>query len=142
MAHLLLRWYEREFDITLNLNAVERSRGVPYLAIGKHLCGPATDRKFMSESGITREQFHAMTWFTSWAVDADHDCIHNPNNLFEHFDAPDILILFPSGVKVQEAENYMDGEPKKEEEGDIEKVDEKKETESKKMKIKEGFHVL
>jgi hypothetical protein len=43
---------------------------------------------------------------------------------------------------VQEAENYIDGEPKKEEEGDIEKVDEKKETESKKMKIKEGFHVL
>jgi hypothetical protein len=30
------------------------------------------DRKFMSESGITKEQFHAMTWFTSWAVDADH----------------------------------------------------------------------
>lgn len=26
----------------LNLNAVESLRGVPYLAIGKHLCGPAT----------------------------------------------------------------------------------------------------
>ena len=26
----------------LNLNAVESLRGAPYLAIGKHLCGPAT----------------------------------------------------------------------------------------------------
>lgn len=26
----------------LNLSAVESLRGVPYLAIGKHLCGPAT----------------------------------------------------------------------------------------------------
>ncbi|KAK0582084.1 hypothetical protein LWI29_021389 [Acer saccharum] len=52
----------------LNLNAVESLRGVPYLAIGKHLCGPAT--------GITKEEFRAITWFTSWAVDADHssDC--------------------------------------------------------------------
>ncbi|KAJ6404040.1 hypothetical protein OIU84_012270 [Salix udensis] len=101
----------------LNLNAVESLRGIPYLAIGKHLCGPATDltlrcclseqcnqgsvqdcrsnanlkgfaiatcchhlcqwkhytnRKFMSDLGITKEQFHAITWFTSWAVDADH----------------------------------------------------------------------
>ncbi|CAK7348513.1 unnamed protein product [Dovyalis caffra] len=101
----------------LNLKAVKSLRGVPYLAIGKHLCGPATDltlrcclseqwsqdsmqdcrsndnlkglaiatcchhlcqwkhytnRKFMSNLGITKEQFHAMTWFTSWAVDADH----------------------------------------------------------------------
>lgn len=101
----------------LNLNAVESLRGIPYLAIGKHLCGPATDltlrcclseqcnqgsvqdcrsnanlkglaiatcchhlcqwkhytnRKFMSDLGITKGQFHAMTWFTSWAVDADH----------------------------------------------------------------------
>ncbi|KAL9360253.1 hypothetical protein Peur_048376 [Populus x canadensis] len=101
----------------LNLNAVESLRGIPYLAIGKHLCGPATDltlrcclseqcnqgsvqdcrsnanlkglaiatcchhlcqwkhytnRKFMSDLGITKGQFHAMTWLTSWAVDADH----------------------------------------------------------------------
>lgn len=26
----------------LNLNAVESLKGIPYLAIGKHLCGPAT----------------------------------------------------------------------------------------------------
>lgn len=99
------------------MNAVESLRGIPYLAIGKHLCGPATDltlrcclseqcnqgsvqdcrsnanlkglaiatcchhlcqwkhytnRKFMSDLGITKGQFHSMTWFTSWAVDADH----------------------------------------------------------------------
>ncbi|KAJ6710662.1 TRNA:M(4)X MODIFICATION ENZYME TRM13-like protein [Salix koriyanagi] len=69
----------------LNLNAVESLRGIPYLAIGKHLCGPATDLTLrcclgnitQTESscptlGITKEQFHAITWFTSWAVDADH----------------------------------------------------------------------
>ncbi|XP_021611493.1 tRNA:m(4)X modification enzyme TRM13 homolog isoform X1 [Manihot esculenta] len=101
----------------LNLNAVESLRGVPFLAIGKHLCGPATDltlrcclseqdsersmeqchdndslkgiaiatcchhlcqwkhyanKKFMVDLGITKEEFHAITWFTSWAVDADH----------------------------------------------------------------------
>ncbi|XP_062144356.1 uncharacterized protein LOC133851795 [Alnus glutinosa] len=101
----------------LNLNAVESLQGVPYLAIGKHLCGPATDltlrcclaehsspdnvehyssnqnlrglavatcchhlcqwkhyinKKYLSNLGITKEEFHAITWFTSWAVDADH----------------------------------------------------------------------
>ncbi|KAK9287987.1 hypothetical protein L1049_016432 [Liquidambar formosana] len=101
----------------LNLNAVESLRGVPYLAIGKHLCGPATDltlrcclwkqcnqdnvvncsgnhylrglaiatcchhlcqwkhyinKGYLSSLGITKEDFHAITWFTSWAVDADH----------------------------------------------------------------------
>ncbi|XP_015871568.3 uncharacterized protein LOC107408669 [Ziziphus jujuba] len=101
----------------LNLNAVESLRGVPYLAIGKHLCGPATDltlrcclmehdnqnsvaqhsvnpnlkglaiatcchhlcqwknyinKKYLLDLGITKEEFHAVTWFTSWAVDADH----------------------------------------------------------------------
>ncbi|KAG1326120.1 tRNA:m(4)X modification enzyme TRM13 [Cocos nucifera] len=64
----------------LNLQAVETLRGLPYLAIGKHLCGPATglfcilkaDTKFLMDLGITKEDFHAMTWFSSWAVDADH----------------------------------------------------------------------
>ncbi|TQE11520.1 hypothetical protein C1H46_002895 [Malus baccata] len=100
----------------LNLNAVESLRGGQYLAIGKHLCGPATDltlrcclgehlqsniewrsvnpnlrglaiatcchhlcqwkhyinKKYLLELGITKEVFHAITWFTSWAVDADH----------------------------------------------------------------------
>ncbi|KAK1554816.1 hypothetical protein Q3G72_017705 [Acer saccharum] len=74
----------------LNLNAVESLRGVPYLAIGKHLCGPATapcchhlcqwkhytNKKYFLNLGITKEEFRAITWFTSWAVDADHssDC--------------------------------------------------------------------
>ena len=29
----------------LNLNAVESLQGVPYVAVGKHLCGPATGNK-------------------------------------------------------------------------------------------------
>ncbi|GMH02243.1 hypothetical protein Nepgr_004082 [Nepenthes gracilis] len=101
----------------LNLNAVESLRGIPYLAIGKHLCGPATDltlrcclpehherdnglqktvchdhrglaiatcchhlcqwkhyinKTYMWNIGISKEDFHAISWFTSWAVDADH----------------------------------------------------------------------
>ncbi|XP_057995746.1 uncharacterized protein LOC110661741 isoform X2 [Hevea brasiliensis] len=104
-------------DKDLNLKAVDSLQGVPYLAIGKHLCGPATDltlrcclseqdsehnmeqclgnyslkglaiatcchhlcqwkhyanKKFIVDLGITKEEFHAITWFTSWAVDADH----------------------------------------------------------------------
>ncbi|KAI7751537.1 hypothetical protein M8C21_013396 [Ambrosia artemisiifolia] len=92
----------------LNLNAIEALQGLPYLAIGKHLCGPATDmtlrccvgegvaksylrglsiatcchhlcqwkhyinKGFFLSLGITKDDFHAITWFTSWAVDADH----------------------------------------------------------------------
>ncbi|XP_074316010.1 uncharacterized protein LOC141652443 [Silene latifolia] len=100
----------------LNLNAVQSLRGIPYLAVGKHLCGPATDltlrcclgenydqnsgtehirqnlkgiavatcchhlcqwkhytnRSYLMKLGITKDDFHAITWFTSWAVDADH----------------------------------------------------------------------
>lgn len=101
----------------LKLNAIESLQGRPYLAIGKHLCGPATDmtlrcciggqlrkdyvdeskatcylrglaiatcchhlcqwkhyinKSYMSNLGICKEEFHAITWFTSWAVDADH----------------------------------------------------------------------
>ncbi|KAK8973253.1 hypothetical protein V6N11_013239 [Hibiscus sabdariffa] len=98
----------------LNLNAVKSLQGLPYIAIGKHLCGPATDltlrccqvnernveqcgsnchlkglaiatcchhlcqwkhyinKKYLTSLGISKEEFHAITWFTSWAVDADH----------------------------------------------------------------------
>lgn len=93
----------------LNLNAIVSLQGVPYLAIGKHLCGPATDmtlrccagdvsstcylrglsiatcchhlcqwkhyinRGFFLSHGMSKDEFHAVTWFTSWAVDAaDH----------------------------------------------------------------------
>ncbi|WOL15556.1 hypothetical protein Cni_G24337 [Canna indica] len=94
----------------LNLYEVKLLKGLDYLAIGKHLCGPATDltiscclngykqneethlqglalatcchhlcqwkyytnTKFLLSLGITKEEFHAMTWFSSWAVDADH----------------------------------------------------------------------
>ncbi|GAB2262776.1 hypothetical protein Droror1_Dr00003773 [Drosera rotundifolia] len=95
----------------LDLNAVQSLTGIPYLAIGKHLCGPATDltlrcclsegvdqavrdhlcglavatcchhlsqwmhypnKAFMLNLGFSKEDFHAITWFTSWAVDDDH----------------------------------------------------------------------
>ncbi|CAI0469794.1 unnamed protein product [Linum tenue] len=101
----------------LDLKAVESLHGVHYLAIGKHLCGPATDltlrccvpervskstsecggektylegfaiatcchhlcqwkhyinKEFMLGLGISKEEFNAITWFTSWAVDGDH----------------------------------------------------------------------
>lgn len=29
-------------------------------------------KKYISEMGFSKEDFHAITWFTSWAVDADH----------------------------------------------------------------------
>uniref|UniRef100_A0A0D9ZFD4 tRNA:m(4)X modification enzyme TRM13 n=1 Tax=Oryza glumipatula TaxID=40148 RepID=A0A0D9ZFD4_9ORYZ len=100
----------------LNLQGIEALSGLHYLAIGKHLCGPATDmtmmcclherynqahekeygksnlcglalatcchhlcqwnhyanKTFLSGLGITEEDFHTMTWFSSWAVDGDH----------------------------------------------------------------------
>ncbi|KAM0878834.1 hypothetical protein ACQ4PT_034646 [Festuca glaucescens] len=100
----------------LNLHGVQALIGSRYLAIGKHLCGPATDmtimcclheqhnyteekghnkcrlqglalatcchhlcqwkhyanKAFLSGLGIAEDEFHAMTWFSSWAVDGDH----------------------------------------------------------------------
>ncbi|KAL6893762.1 hypothetical protein ACP4OV_007860 [Aristida adscensionis] len=100
----------------LNLHGIEALRGLKYLAIGKHLCGPATDmtmmcclheegdvsegkqygnhylqglalatcchhlcqwkhyanKSYLSGLGITEDEFHAMTWLSSWAVDGDH----------------------------------------------------------------------
>uniref|UniRef100_A0A7N0USM8 tRNA:m(4)X modification enzyme TRM13 n=1 Tax=Kalanchoe fedtschenkoi TaxID=63787 RepID=A0A7N0USM8_KALFE len=101
----------------LNLDAVESLWRKPYLAVGKHLCGPATDltikctlrdksnpvlsvnknhckrlhglaiatcchhlcqwvhyanKKYFLNLGFTEDHFNAITWFTSWAVDADH----------------------------------------------------------------------
>ncbi|TVU44301.1 hypothetical protein EJB05_03737, partial [Eragrostis curvula] len=100
----------------LKLHGVEELSGLKYLAIGKHLCGPATDmtmtcclheqcdltdknhddkhhlqglalatcchhlcqwkhytnKSFLSRLGITEDEFHAMTWLSSWAVDGDH----------------------------------------------------------------------
>lgn len=31
------------------------------------------DKEFFLDLGMTKEEFHAITWFTSWAVDATHD---------------------------------------------------------------------
>ncbi|KAK9142280.1 hypothetical protein Syun_011680 [Stephania yunnanensis] len=90
----------------LDLNSIEALSAAPYLAIGKHLCGPATvsmpetvrttntshlrglavaacchhlcqwkhyiNKNYLSNLGIKKEEFHAVTWFTSWAVDAAH----------------------------------------------------------------------
>lgn len=107
----------------LNLHAIESLKGHQYLAIGKHLCGSATDlairccfpyqhnlnkkvlssncylqglalatcchhlcqwnsyinTSLLSERGITKEDFDAITWFSSWAVDADHSSGELPN---------------------------------------------------------------
>lgn len=30
------------------------------------------DKRYLLELGITKEEFLAITWFTSWAVDANH----------------------------------------------------------------------
>jgi tRNA:m4X modification enzyme len=30
------------------------------------------DKAFLSGLGIEEEEFHALTWFSSWAVDGDH----------------------------------------------------------------------
>lgn len=30
------------------------------------------DKRYLLERGITKEKFLAITWFTSWAVDANH----------------------------------------------------------------------
>ncbi|XP_052726057.1 tRNA:m(4)X modification enzyme TRM13 isoform X2 [Vigna angularis] len=69
----------------LELNAVESLQGVPFLAIGKHLCGAATDKRFFLDLGLTKEEFHAITWFTSWAVDANHDSdIPETTNCISH----------------------------------------------------------
>ncbi|CAN6308637.1 unnamed protein product [Urochloa humidicola] len=112
----------------LSLLGIEALRG-KYLAIGKHLCGPATDmtmtccltehydqteekvhgkhslqglalatcchhlcqwkhyanKSFLSGLGITEEEFHAMTWFSSWAVDGDHS---SPDSYLEIEDMP------------------------------------------------------
>uniref|UniRef100_A0A0E0D956 tRNA:m(4)X modification enzyme TRM13 n=1 Tax=Oryza meridionalis TaxID=40149 RepID=A0A0E0D956_9ORYZ len=39
-----------------------------------HLCqwNHYANKTFLSGLGITEEDFHAMTWFSSWAVDGDH----------------------------------------------------------------------
>lgn len=110
----------------LKLEAVESLKGFYYAAVGKHLCGPATDlalrcclseqnhNKYVSEDtnrggnhpyikglaiatcchhlcqwksyvnkhffinlGFTREEFCAVTWLTSWALDGEHCSDHS-----------------------------------------------------------------
>lgn len=136
----------------LNLNAVESLQGIPYLAIGKHLCGPATDmtlrcclveqrnhssieqchagsdlrglaiatcchhlcqwkhyinKSYLTNMGISKEEFHAMTWFTSWAVDADHS-----SALSDAADAvnltPDVLPIVREKKDVGEEEEEVE----------------------------------
>ena len=31
-----------------------------------------TDKEYIIGMGISKDEFHALTWFTSWAVDDDH----------------------------------------------------------------------
>ncbi|OIV94111.1 hypothetical protein TanjilG_29211 [Lupinus angustifolius] len=39
-----------------------------------HLCQwkHYTNKRYFSDLGMTKKEFHAITWFTSWAVDANH----------------------------------------------------------------------
>lgn len=37
-----------------------------------NIFGLLADKKYLSSLGIAKEEFHAISWFTSWAVDADH----------------------------------------------------------------------
>lgn len=37
-----------------------------------HIASWIADRGFFISLGFTKDEFHAITWFTSWAVDADH----------------------------------------------------------------------
>uniref|UniRef100_A0A0E0KL58 tRNA:m(4)X modification enzyme TRM13 n=1 Tax=Oryza punctata TaxID=4537 RepID=A0A0E0KL58_ORYPU len=124
----------------LNLQGIEALSGLQYLAIGKHLCGPATDitmmcclheqynqeygksnlcglalatcchhlcqwnhyanKTFLSGLGITEEDFHAMTWFSSWAVDGDHSSQESslefedlsPEDRYEKAEKPDVEV--------------------------------------------------
>lgn len=32
----------------------------------------SSDKRYMLDLGINKDDFNAMTWFTSWAIDADH----------------------------------------------------------------------
>ncbi|QHO05739.1 uncharacterized protein DS421_14g448650 [Arachis hypogaea] len=126
-----------------SLTAVESLHGVPFLAIGKHLCGDATDlamrccfpvskdndggqrdvsknlgglaiatcchhlcqwkhytnKRYFLNLGMTKEEFHAITWFTSWAVDANHGS--------DLPDATDFRSHFQS-IKEQ-GDGYVDG---------------------------------
>lgn len=40
----------------------------------------------MSDLGLNQEEFHAITWFTSWAVDADHHSEISGNNSGQHLE--------------------------------------------------------
>lgn len=43
----------------------------------------------MSDLGLNREDFHAITWFTSWAVDADHHLDFSGSNSWQHLELMD-----------------------------------------------------
>ncbi|PKA52693.1 tRNA guanosine-2'-O-methyltransferase TRM13 [Apostasia shenzhenica] len=134
----------------LDLHAVESLNGHPFLAIGKHLCGSATDlaircccpgqnnlnkktllsscylqgiaiatcchhlcqwKHYLNASyfldwGMTREEFHAITWFSSWAVDGDHGS--NPSILADSSMEPNSSEVNESGPQsVEEAIRNM-----------------------------------
>lgn len=53
-----------------------------------HLCQwkHYTNKKFFLDLGMTKGEFHAITWFTSWAVDANHDSdLPDTTNCISHF---------------------------------------------------------
>ncbi|KAK8951692.1 hypothetical protein KSP39_PZI004156 [Platanthera zijinensis] len=126
-----------------NLHTVESLKGHPYLAIGKHLCGNATDltikcclskktdgikedfsssshlqgialatcchhlcqwkhylnKSFFLDHGITNQDFHSITWFSSWAVDS---------NLYKQADNS-IMLNASENSEVDEGGKYFGG---------------------------------
>ncbi|URE02474.1 U11-48K-like CHHC zinc finger [Musa troglodytarum] len=73
---------EETHSTSLHLQGIALATCCHHLCQWKHY----TKTKFLLSLGITEEEFHAMTWFTSWAVDADHsselsDLSHQETNL-------------------------------------------------------------
>lgn len=57
----------------------------------------------MSDLGLNPEEFHAITWFTSWAVDADHHSEISGSNSGQHlglmYEVREFISLFISELR-------------------------------------------
>ncbi|KAL2486676.1 methyltransferase [Abeliophyllum distichum] len=108
----------------LNLNGVEPLQGVAYMAIGKHLCGPATDMTLrccigeQSYQDIAAEAqascyfrglaiatccHHLCQWkkLYNWAVDADHGSIFTSKDCMTQYETMSEMKQFGSDSEVR-----------------------------------------
>ncbi|KAJ3669313.1 hypothetical protein LUZ60_011263 [Juncus effusus] len=88
-------------DLTINCcinekNKKEKKGQLKGLAIATcchHLCQwkHYANKEFLSDLGVKKEEFHAITWFSSWAIDGDHkeNNLENEENLLETFEMKD-----------------------------------------------------